>query len=385
MNTVVVTLVVLLLYCPLIAITDSYSVTVGGIAALFVVVAGLMLLRPPYRGIRFLVIALGFPLIVYGAHLALHTIYALEFSRFIQSYGLWTVSALLIWLSFQNTRLWSGWDERVALVVISVLGAIQFFGARLLGTFWGFSLVQPLVGFDIFNSYLPLYSPQAARAIGTYYEPSMLGRVAVTLATMLLVRTKKLWLPAVFIAINFVTTLSLGLVILAASTVTFYYGRFSRRTFQGLIALAVLLIPLQGFLATRLVGQQSESAYRRVVAPLLVVPTVLAHYPIGVPVGSNELAVEQTIGKTGYSEQKITNGVFEILLYSGIFGIFGILWLLGLLIRYTMTGQRRLALVLLFLLLSTAASSSFFSIESSLLLYLFIMRLRFRAAPGIDG
>lgn len=385
MTTIVVTLVVLLLYCPLFPLTENYSLTMGGVAALIIATAGIMLLRPPYRGIRFLVVALGLPLLIYGAHMLMNTPYALDFNDFVQSYGLWTISSILIWLGFQNVRLWSSWDVRPALVVMTAIGALQFFGARIFGTFWGFTLVQPLVGFDLFKSYLPLQTAQTARAIGTYYEPSMLARVSVTLATMLLVRTNRLWLPMLFIAANFVTTLSVGLVVLAAGTLAFYYGRFSRRTIQGLIALAILLVPLQGFLSERLVGQQSESAYRRVVAPLLVLPTVLAHYPIGVPFGANELVVERTIGKSGYGEQKITNGVFELLLYMGVIGIGIVIWLLVLLIRYTVAGQRRFALTLLFLLLSTAASSSFFSIESSLLLYLFIVHLRFRASPRVDS
>lgn len=385
MTTIIVTLVVLLLYCPLFPITESYSLTVGGVAALIMVVAGIMSLRPPYRGMRFLVVALGLPLLIYGAHVLMHTPYAIDFDRFVQTYGLWTISSILIWLAFQNVTLWSAWDVRPALVVMTVLGAIQFFGARVAGTFWGFVLVQPVIGLDLFNSYLPLQTAQTARAIATYYEPSMLARVSVTLATILLVRTNRLWLPMLFIAVNFVTTLSVGLVVLAAGTLAFYYGRFSRRTIQGLIALAILLVPIQSFLSERLVGDQSESAYRRVVAPLLVLPTVLAQYPIGVPFGSNELVVERTLGKSGYGEQKITNGVFELLLYMGLFGIGAVIWLLGLLIRYVVAGQRRFALTLMFLLLSTAASSSFFSIESSLLLYLLIVQMRFCASPKVDG
>lgn len=385
MTTIIVTLAVLLLYCPLFPVTEAYSLTVGGVAALIVVVAGIMALRPPYRGMRFLVVALGLPLLIYGAHMLIGTPYAIDFGDFVESYGLWTISSVIIWLAFQNVTLWSAWDVRPALIVMTATGMLQFLGARLFGTFWGFSLVQPLIGFDIFNSYLPLRIAQNARAIGTYYEPSMLARVSVTLATMLLVRTNRLWLPMLFIAANFVTTLSVGLVVLAVGTLAFYYGRFSRRTIQGLIALAILLVPLQGFLSERLVGDRSESAYRRVVAPLLVLPTIMAQYPIGVPFGSNELVVERTLGTSGFDEQKITNGVFELLLYMGVFGIGTVIWLLALLVRHTVAGQRRFALVLLFLLLSTAASSSFFSIESSLLLYLFIVHLRFRASPKVDG
>jgi hypothetical protein len=76
---------VVLLYAPLLFIGE-YAVTVGGVCAVIVLAATVLANGGNSRGVEYLVAAIVYPVIVYAAHVALGTKYAVDFSRFILSF-----------------------------------------------------------------------------------------------------------------------------------------------------------------------------------------------------------------------------------------------------------------------------------------------------------
>jgi Na+-transporting methylmalonyl-CoA/oxaloacetate decarboxylase gamma subunit len=160
-----------------------------------------------------------------------------------------------------------------------------------------------------------------------------------------------------------------------------YFSSFSKK---GLAALAILVVVMYGF--SQFIEERSSGAfdpsynstYVRLILPLDAISQLLAEYPFGAPFGSNSLVVQNTIAGSvaNFDEGKITNGIYEIWLYTGIPGVLIVLYILFLAVRNIIRGRRKRALSQLFLLFGTVASSSLLSVESSLLTALIILAAR---------
>lgn len=377
-------LALFLLYAPVVEVAD-YFLTVGGIAALILVVGWFPYGRPAAIGV---VLALAaYPLLVYFAHLSLDSLWVVELSEFGGSYALWAFSAALITAGF----FYEGKDlripENLLLGVLTALGIAQIALARLFGSTLGFDLVAPLISFDIYDSYLNIFQIEYARAIGPYYEPSIFGRIIATLAATLLIRTNKPLLPIAYIVINTFTTQSLGLLALGFLIFGLWYGRLSARWIPLAFVMALALLASYTFVASRLEQGALEggSTYIRLIAPLEALAYVLTGYPFGLPLGSNELVVRALLAPSGFLEPKITNGIYELILYGGITAVIALAASLWALLRLTAAGRKALAVGVMMVLFGTVASSSFLSIESSLLLFLVLARARHssRASPDM--
>ncbi|MDB5718454.1 MAG: hypothetical protein JWM38_1881 [Sphingomonas bacterium] len=370
-----------------IASIGAYAVTVGGIFCGIVALASLRRIKLNAVALYLFVAFLILPLLVGFFAIILHAELAPPSSQFLQSFGLWVVSLSLVVLGFLSTRPVLVAAPFLINVVIVVIACLQVIGVRVFNTYIGFELVQPLIGFDIFKSYLNIFNNAEARAIGTYYEASMCGRVIVTLAVIDYMINRKLARNVALILIGLVTTQSLGLLALAAVLGAVIVG-VSARELVLIVVASTLAVPAgQIFLSQRFTAQSFQSSdssnYRRVVAPINTMGYSLAHYPLGLPIGAEEnLAIE-----TGYfqdtGEVKITNGLYQFIMLFGLLGILSLAYALILLFGFQIGGEREYAAIVIYVLLSTAASGSPLLIESSLLIYYFVVACRYGRARRI--
>jgi hypothetical protein len=384
--------VLIFLYTPIFKIGD-YNATVGGMCAAAVVLFAVIINLRHLRYLLYLAICLFYPLLIYGLHLLLQTRYAISSDRFLLSYFLWASSTGVIWASFQKRSFSIETFVLPALIGLSVLGAVQALGVKYFGVWFGYQLVRPIISFDIFRSYLNLQALEGPRAIGTYYEPSMFGRVIATLVTMYLFEAKLgrkgLFLMAALLMLNIYTTKSFGLVVLGTLSFIAVINRQRRSNFSHRDSSSSLLVIGAGLVGGLFFGsfiferilEMSEagygSSYMRVTLPLSVLYDTIIGYPFGVPIGASS-AVVTYAALPLYSisgESKITSGLYEIVLLFGVIGLAGILCVLGVGARYLWQRKSEKFLVAFYLVLSTAVSSSFLSIESSLLLYFLFQRL----------
>jgi hypothetical protein len=182
-------------------------------------------------------------------------------------------------------------------------------------------------------------------------------------------------------AINIVTTQSLGLLIFGALVIMFFARITLKHVLLVLLCATLGVIVFADFVLGRISGGEdisTDSTYIRMVIPLDALSVTLADYPFGVPIGANAAVVQNTIyGKyLNFAETKITNGLYELILYFGWPGILVVAALTALMLYSYAIGQRAVAVILANLLLATAVSSSYLSIESSLLLYVLVASLR---------
>ena len=363
----------------------SYAVTLGGVAAAAVLLASLREVRLPLAPLAIAAALLLWPLLLFlGASLAEAALLPTP-DAFLQSYALWAASVALIGLAFLSTRpLQLPGSFALASMILLVAGA-QWLVAGLAGSLAGFELVAPLLGIDLVHGYLRMEPGWGVRAIGLYYEPSMCGRVLGTLAFIDFLQHRRAMRAAGVLLAALLLTKSLGLLVLAAAIGTILLGR-SRRGALALASLAVLVAGMQGAaieqrLRNDAAVQAEASTYRRTVAPLAPVAETLAAYPAGVAIGAAELVA----AASGYAERtgeaKITNGIYEFLLYFGVMGAAALAAALLGIAALMLAGRREAAAALLYLLLSTAISGSFLSVESSLLTYYFVAACRAAARP----
>ena len=260
-------------------------------------------------------------------------------------------------------------------IIILFFATLQWLGTSIFNTYIGYDIVQPLLGSDLFNSYLNIEDIDKARAIGTYYEPSMCGRVIGTLCLIDVIRTKKVARNLLIVLIGLAATKSLGLIILVAVLGVVLLGR-NVKELVSLVLAGLVLFSIQGALVSqRLVtqaGDQYSSTYRRIIAPIETLGFAAIHYPLGIPIGSAELLAERTGYAVETGESKITNGTYEFITYFGLLGILVLASVLFSSFTLVAYGEREYAACILYIGMSTALSGSFLSIESSLLTYFFI-------------
>ncbi len=362
---------VILLYTVLASI-GRYHVTVGG---LFCIVAllwsGRALKLPPTVTLVAIFLLVAPALIVLGCWLVDAELTP-EITRFLQSYALWAVSVALIVVGFATRRPLLVRHAFWINVVVVAVAAAQSIGARVFGTYWAYELVQPLLRFDLFDSYLNLADMENARAIGFYYEPSMCARVIGTLCFIDVLMTNRIWRNIALLALGVIFTLSVGLVVLSAALGLILLGRSMRELLGLLVGAALIATVAAPVLSARVVApgaSTDSSAYRRTLAPLETVGFALAHYPVGLPSGSAEALAHTTGYDAETNEPEITNGLYEFLTYFGVVGPLLVILALFAVSTLLLRRERELAAGLLYLLISTALSGSYLSIESSLLIY----------------
>jgi hypothetical protein len=389
MQTVMFTLSTIFLYAKIVSIGD-YTITIGGMMGILIIALSIFINRAGLRQFTPLLLAIVAPICIYLMHVLVGSQYAIEFSRFGLSYGLWVVSMIIIWCAFQKRTVISNPNILWSLIALGGLGAAQFFGESVFHTQLAYELVAPLFSFDIFDSYI-FTNQSFDRAIGTYYEPSMFGRVTATLLTMLIVQSKSFLLPLALFALSLVTTRSLGMLIFGGINISLMYREFPRRFTYMIVGLILSLAILPTFLLDRLSERRdndvaTSSTYVRLILPLEPIAELLYEYPLGLPIGSNAKFVEDAVAK-GYSfaETKITNGLYELVMYFGVVSLIGIAAAIYAMIKAAATKNTTRALIIAYLLLSTAVSSSYLSIESSLLTYFFIAVVRSAGARNRDA
>ncbi|MFV0624144.1 hypothetical protein ACBY01_09065 [Sphingomonas sp. ac-8] len=378
------------LYLRLLAIGD-YAVTIGGMIAAAVLLLSLRRVAPSLLPLAVAALLLLWPLLVFAGASLIGAALLPAAETFLRSYALWAGSVTLITLAFvSRSPVQLHGAFAVALLVLGVAAA-QLLLVGVADSRAGFALVAPLLGVDLDHGYLQVASGWSARAIGLYYEPSMCGRVLGTLAFVDLIRHRRPARVAAVLLLALLLTRSLGLVVLVVALGAVLLGR-SLRDLLALALVCLAIVALQGDeIVARLGGgrlqQADSSAARRTVAPLVPLSQALAQNPAGIPVGANEHLAETSGYRRRTGETKITNGIYEAMLYLGVLGVAAlgvaltaVAWLVG-------TGQRERGAALLYLLLSTALSGSFLAIESSLLTYFFVVaclaehRRRYGHAP----
>ena len=371
---------IIFLYLPLFNVA-GYQFNFGTASAVFLVLLSLpQLMHKSWRHSNLLVLAWIAPLVIYTGHVILSTTYALEFFEFFKSYALWCVSSFLIWLAFQDHVKFYQANWTALLVVVVAFSCLQY-----VDKIFGSGVIVDIV--KAVGLYRPEdYGTEAARqgmkfrAVGAYYEPSMLGRVICTLSAVVLVTRQKFSLVMISLAAGIIVSKSFSIVILGLAMLVIVYGRASAKSAIVLLSLLVAFVAFGDFIYQRINivnGVTNSSSYIRLIMPMFAVSQVLPAYPFGVPIGSNELVVEMTLAPIfAYHEPKITNGLYEFVLLFGISAIGAIIFILGRIFIHWLNNRSGEAIIGLFLLLSTAASSSYLNIESSLMLYLMITSIR---------
>ncbi|MCC2975517.1 hypothetical protein LK533_02365 [Sphingomonas sp. PL-96] len=382
---------VLALYVRVVPI-GSYPVTLGGIAAALVVLVSLREVRVLLLPLGVALVLLLWPLMVFEGASLLDAALMPTGAQFLQSYGLWAGSVVLLtlaWVSARPVQLPGTYP--LALAVLGVAAA-QWLLAGL-GSLAGFEAVAPWLEIDVAHGYLRLEPGWGVRAIGLYYEPSMCGRVVGTLALIDFVRHRRLAPTIAVLLVGLLLTQSLALLVLAATVGVILLGR-SWRGAGALAVLALLVVAFQGSAIDQRLRNDSRmqadsSSYRRTLTPLEPLARTIADNPLGVPIGAGELVAERTGYAARTGEPKITNGVYEFLLYFGVFGVAALAAGVVAVGALALSGRRELAAGLLYLLLSTALSGSFLAIESSLLTYYFLVACmtaqRRSAAPMVPA
>ncbi|SNT43255.1 hypothetical protein SAMN05421770_11525 [Granulicella rosea] len=384
MGKVGLSLVVFLLYAKILMV-GTYAVTVGSLYVPIFIVATFIANGKNLRYTLELASMALYPILVYLAHVAFRSTYSLGITRFLSSYALWLVSVVVIWCAFQRRSVIRDMRPDKVLWILLALGALQYIGLTFLGTTIGYTLIQPISINNFFEGYTNVLASDATRAVGSYYEPSMFGRVTSTLAMMLLVRDKKPYTFIAYTAMAFIFSSSFSIIILVVTAMVFYAAGM-KKSIVGLGIAALLIIAiawplLEKRLEVGVGGESDNSTLVRTVLPLFVLKGLLPHYPMGVPIGANASVVGNASSAEllDFREAKITNGVYEFVMYFGFMALVPFTMVVLFIIRCLRRRDTSMALAGSYLILATGASSSFLSIESSLLIAIFIVSMRFKS------
>jgi hypothetical protein len=359
-----------------------YPVTVGGLFVPFFVLSTIVANRGKFRYLWYLAFICAYPVLVYLIHIGLGTVYAVTPDRFFLSYSLWVVSLTVIWCGFQPCSILRDVDPTKLLLVILFLGAVQFIGLQYFGKTFGFDIIQPISADNWFSkSHVNTLGASDVRAIGPYYEPSMFGRVVITLAMMLLVKDKKIGRFLIYSVVGFLLSKSFVIVVFAVAAFGLFVGLQKRRAIliiSFVVLTTALAVPvLQQRLKTRTGGIADNSTMIRVVLPVYVLSKVLPDYPFGVPIGSNEAVVNATTWQFAFfKESKITSGFYEAILYFGFCILIPFAMIGWAVLQSARKSDLPMALAFIYLATATGASGSYLQIESSLLIAFFAIAMR---------
>lgn len=363
--------VVVSLFCLyfVVASVGSYNLTVGTLCAAVVMLFSMRKLVLPTWPVALLAILLLWPIGIYTGADAMRAELAMPFADFFQSYALWAVSAVLVMLSVTTRSPVFPRKAFPLLVVLLAISAIQVVLAGL-GSRAGYEMLQPFLRIDVNSGYQTQTLTFNARALATYYEPSMAGRVIGTLAFIDLIVNRKVTRVVIALLLGALLTKSLGLIVMIGAMSAILFGR-SARELVGLGLAGLVLFAAMGDLIQQRISQDdvNSSTFRRTEAPLTAMSYGFANYPAGIPIGSMEVFTEMTRYTELTGEPKITNGAYEFMLYLGIAGIAAVFGALFGVVLLVTRGERELACALLYAVMATALSGSFLSIESSLLIY----------------
>ncbi|MFZ3485569.1 hypothetical protein [Sphingomonas sp. 3-13AW] len=373
----------------------GYAITIGGVVAALVVLTSLRQVRVRLLPLVVAATLLLWPLLVFQGATLLDAKLLPPASEFLQSYALWSGSVVLITLAFVSERpLQLTGAFPLALTIVAV-AAVQWLLAGLAGSTAGFEAIAPFLGLDLAHGYVRVTPGWGVRAIGLYYEPSMCGRVLGTLAFIDFLQHRRPVRAVAVLLAAVLLTKSLALLVLAGAIGLLLLGR-SIRECLALALLGLSVVALQGTaIGDRLHNdsrvRSESSSYRRTLTPLVPLAATVAANPAGIAIGANELVAKETGYALETGEPKITNGVYEFLLYFGVFGLAALAAGLCGVAALAAAGAREAAAALMYLLLSTALSGSFLAIESSLLTYYFAAacvaahRRRFRGRAPRPG
>jgi hypothetical protein len=367
------------LYAKLFAI-GQYWVTVGGLFVPFFITRTIIINRGKFRYFWPLVLLIAYPFVVYLLHVAFGTVYAVGFTRFSLSYGLWIVSLIVVWCGFQPNSILRDVDPTKLLLLLLTLGAVQYLGLKYLGKTIGYDVIQPISINDFYSGYTNILSGGEIRAVGSYYEPSMFGRVVATLIMILLVKYKSIVRFIVYTIAGFLVSGSFSIIALSVTSFGLFIAMQKRRLTTLLLFVTLTAALAWPVLQERLrtgPGGRWNSTTIRMVLPLYILSKVLPTYPYGVPIGSNEMVVAQTTGEIlSFREPKITNGFYETIMYFGAVILIPLAFIGRAVFQSVRKQDFSMVLAFLYLAMATASSSSYLSIESSLLVAFFTISMR---------
>lgn len=380
MGEIAFSFAIFFLYAKLFAL-GRYWVTIGGLFVPVFVVRTLIANWGKLRYLPHLAFMCSYPIVVYLIHIGFGTIYAVSLDRFLLSYSLWAVSMIVIWCGFQPCSVVRDVNPTKVLLVLLFLGAVQYVGLQYFRSTIGYDIVQPISINNFYSGYLHILTNEQVRAVGSYYEPSMFGRVTVTLGMMLLAKDKKILKFLAFSVVGFI--LSKSFVIITFTVVAFglFVGSQKKRVAFMILFVVFTMALAWPVLQQRLRGTDSgiagNSTMVRIVLPIYVLSKILPAYPYGVPIGSNEMVVKQTTWQLAiFEEAKITNGFYEVVMYFGACILVPLAMIGWAVVRSARKKDLPMMLAFLYLAMATGASGSYLAIESSLLIALFTISMR---------
>jgi hypothetical protein len=359
-----------------VASAGSYVITVSALFAIVVLLASTRKLVLPYWFAPVVGAALLMPIAIFVVSSLVDAGLLPQTTVFFQTYALWVGSMALIVMAAISRSPVRVARPNVAAWIILAVGGLQVVFAGAFNSLLPYEIVGTLLGVDAYDSYSAPVLTWNARAWGTYYEPSMCGKIITTLAIIHILRTKRMTESAMILIVGAILTKSLGLVVFAGVVGLILFAKSSRGIILLVIGGAILVVATGDVFQQRLTGKAqvgtSTSTERRITLPITTVQYALANYPLGTPLGSAETLALDTRYFELTGERKITNGVYEFVNYFGVFGIATLFGLLFLAMTQMLKGNREYTIAIVYLVLASAVSGSLFSIENGFVTYLII-------------
>lgn len=358
------------------------------IAPFSVVLLLLLLIRVrlTLRTLLLLCIAAAYPILVFCVNAFFLGGVGTSPASFAQSYALWfaNISAFIL-----GTTLPTRWQIDLAPPAFICLALLCFIGLAqwLIGNVLGHASEIVFFGSRQYTggwAATPHFtSNDVLRAPGFYYEPSMFGRVAMSFAAICAMSRHHPLATIIMAALIVATTQSPSAGILYAVVLGFLFSneeaaftpRF-RAVFWMLLLGSLVYAFRDRFLEVFSGADAPTSSSIRIYLSFLVVSEALLHFPLGVALSVNESLASTTAAFQFVEEAKITNGIYELFLYTGFPG----LGLVAGLVIWALTSFRRgnwtRGWLILFVLLSPIASSSFLSFEGNFVLIAVLLHYR---------
>lgn len=309
--------------------------------------------------------------------------YDIPFENQLRTYLLWGVNLTLLAAGFyapiRGQAITLAKICMVALVIILLFGIVQSIAANAFGETSLYNVFGDHFFFEKGVNPRRFERDGIFRAISLFYEPSFFGRTCICLGAVAMMTGYRPVLALILAGIGALLSLSAGSIILLAVVIAIWTrGYVERRVATRVILTAagvatVMLIPfITVFVLERIFQEVTTQSYNsgfvRVALPLEVLSDTLARAPFGVPLGANRFITANHPGfiLLASNELKVTSGVYEMIMYTGVLGIAAAAGLIYLAVTRFIKGAWRDTLLVALMLLGTIVSSSLLAFENTI-------------------
>lgn len=332
---------------------------------------------------------LGYPLLIFALQSGGRET-VVSGSQFFLSYALWAANGTMLVAAISSPIKQPYNLGRLifsVLVVFVCFGVLQSVASNVFGDASFLSVWKD----HSFNGEHPIsrfFRNGMFRPPSFVYEPSMFGRLCVLCIACCLFLGYRSFGAIVIGAVGAMTSMSAGAILFLGTVVAIWLIGYRERptlTWKVLIAGLIALVLASSFMVNFVINRLSElssttysSGLVRLSAPRLVLEASFRDYPFGAPLGSNVTltSVSAYFRALSGTETRMTNGIYELLLYTGWFGV---ALLIGAVVWLGISVAKlnwRLSLIIFVMLSATVVSSSFLAFENTLQLLPVLLAFR---------